>query len=363
MTATPNAGKDPRRNIHDAEGLNTGAPPALLHEPVTPTSLWYTRSHASIPAVDPASYRLTISGLVDRPLSLSLTDIEALGRQQALATLVCAGLRRAELAAWQPVPGELLWGSEPISTGRWSGIPLRRLLERARVRREASYVEFIGLDRVERGGAVFGFGGSIPLSKAMGEEVLLADRLNGAPLPPEHGYPLRAVVPGYYGARSVKWLGQIVLRAAPSTNYFQTHAYRIQRRVDPENSRSVQAGEELAEIVLNSAIIQPEAGARLRAGKVLVRGWAIGPGARTPSRVELSADGGASWTPVRLTGDGAFTWRHWETEVHFAPGEHTLIVRAFDHTGAGQPAELSEVWNVKGYGNNAWHRITVTAGD
>src|SRR5690606_5247638 len=124
---------------------------------------------------------------------------ERLGRQDALATLACAGLRRAELEAWQPIPGELPWGSEPISTGRWSGIPLGRVLERAGVRHDATHVEFIGLDQVERNGAVFGFGGSIPLSKAMGEEVLLVDRMNGGPLPPAHGYPLRVVVPGYYG--------------------------------------------------------------------------------------------------------------------------------------------------------------------
>ncbi|MFN8652870.1 MAG: sulfite oxidase [Gemmatimonadales bacterium] len=362
MTAIPMAGKDPRRNVHDPEELNTGAPPVLLQDPLTPTSLWFTRSHAPVPIVDAASYRLTVTGLVERPLTLTLTELEAIGRQESLATLVCAGLRRVELEAYRPVPGELLWGSEPISTARFSGLPLRRVLERAGVKAGASHVEFIGLDRVERHGEIFGFGGSIPLAKALSDEVILADRMNGAPLAPEHGFPLRAVVPGYYGARSVKWLGQVVVRDAPSVNYFQAQAYRVQRAVDPEHPRSVAQGSPLGEVVLNSAILEPEAGARVKAGTVRLTGWAIAAGGGAPARVEVSADGQA-WRAATLTGEGSFAWRHWSLDVMLAAGAHTLAVRAIDHDGAVQPAELAEVWNVKGYANNAWHRVQVTAAD
>lgn len=362
MTAIPMAGKDPRRNVHDPEELNTGAPPVLLQDAITPTSLWFTRSHAPVPAVDAESFRLAVTGLVERPLTLALTDLAAIGRQESLATLVCAGLRRVELEAWRPVPGELLWGAEPISNARWSGIPLRRVLERAGLKPGASHVEFIGLDRVERHGAIFGFGGSIPLAKALGDEVLLADRMNGAPLAPEHGYPLRVVVPGYYGARSVKWLGQIVVRDTPSTNYFQAQAYRVQRTVDPENPRSVANGAPLGELVLNSAILEPEVGAVVRAGSLRVTGWAIGAGGGALSRVEVGVDH-QPWRAATLSGEGEFAWRHWSLDVTLTPGPHTLAVRAFDHSGGGQPAELAEVWNVKGYANNAWHRVQVTAAD
>lgn len=347
----------------DAEGLNAGADPALLRDFVTPVDLLFTRSHAPVPSVDPGTYRLRVHGMVSRELTLTLGDLAGMARREETATLVCAGIRRSELEAVRPVPGELPWGAEPIGTGRWSGVPLADILALAGLDHRATHIEFIGLDRVERGGRVFGFGGSIPREKALGGEVLLADRLNGAPLPAEHGFPLRVVVPGYYGARSVKWLGEVVAREGPSPNYFQTQAYRVLRTPSAENPRDVSAGTELGELVLNSVITSHAAGDRVAPGPAAIAGWANGTGGRPPARVEVSTDGGAHWMAARLSGEGRFTWRQWRAEVTLPPGLHDLVVRAVDHDGRGQPAGLAEVWNVKGYANNAWHRVTVRAGN
>lgn len=350
--------------VKDPDGLNTGPPPGLLTDPITPTAILFTRSHAPVPHVDAASYRLRVSGLVRNPLELSLADLAGFARREETATLICAGLRRSELEAVRPVPGELLWGAEPVGTGVWSGVPLREVLAQAQVMGPASHVEFIGLDQVERGGKVFGFGGSVPLEKATGTEVLLADRLNNLPLPAEHGFPLRALVPGYYGARSVKWLGEIVVREGGSANYFQTQAYRVLATPRSDDPRAVRDGTELGELVLNSVISAPESGARVPPGRCVMSGWAIGPGGQALARVEVSPDGGSSWSEAQvLPADGDFAWRHWRATVNLTSGRHTLVVRAFDKKGRGQPAELAEVWNVKGYANNAWHRVAVTAAD
>lgn len=355
--------KDPRRLVHDPQGWNAGPLPALLGgQPVTPASLFFTRSHAPIPTLDPRRWRLRVGGLVRRPLELSLAELTGgFPRREVAATVACAGLRRAELNAVRPVEGELPWGNEAISTGRWGGVALAEVLDRAGVRAEGEHVEFTGLDEVERGERRFGFGGSVPLAKALAPEVLLAFELNGAPLPPEHGFPLRAIVPGYFGARSVKWLGEVTVRADPSPNYFQTRAYRVQRTETPGDPRDVSNGTPLGELILNSAILFPSAGGSLPAGEAVVTGWAVAGAGRRLSRVELSADDGRSWATVELAPEhGPWAWRLWRAPVRLSPGSHTLVVRAFDAVGEGQPPELRAVWNVKGYANNAWQRVPVT---
>jgi sulfite oxidase len=352
--------KSPRRLIHDAEGLNTGSWPVAAQDFITPVDRFFTRSHAAVPRIDPVSWRLRVGGLVEQPRSFSLAELLGYFPSRTVAaTLVCAGLRRDEFLSLGPLPGELPWGPEPAGTGEWTGVALGDLLRALGVKPDASHVELIGLDRVERHGEQFGFGGSIDLAKALGDEVLLATHLNGAPLPPQHGFPLRAVVPGWIGARSVKWLGQITLRKDPTSNYFQTQAYRVQRQIDPQNSRDVSAGVALSEVPVNAVILEPEPGQRLAAGPMLVRGWAMGSGARVVTRVELSLDG-REWTPARLLPqESAWTWTFWEAPLVLSPGRHTLMVRATDSSGATQPAEAADTWNVKGYANNAWHRVAV----
>jgi sulfite oxidase len=350
------------RLVHDPEGLNTAAWPIGTDHLVTPIDLFFTRSHGPVPRIDSATWRLQVGGLVDRPRSFSLEDLGAFPRREVTATLVCAGLRRDEFLTLGPLPGELPWGPEPVSTGRWSGVALRDILQAVGPVEGACHVEFIGLDRVERQGQQFGFGGSIDLAKALSDEVLLADQLNGAPLPEAHGFPLRAVVPGWIGARSVKWLGNVRLSAEPSPNYFQSRAYRFQREIDPRDPRDITAGIALSAVPLNAVILYPTADLVVPAGRVVARGWAMGSEGRPVTAVELSADGGDRWVSARIATRGkAWTWSFWEAALRLAPGSHALVVRATDSAGETQPPALSATWNVKGYNNNAWHRVEIRA--
>jgi sulfite oxidase len=348
--------------VHDAEGLNTGTWPIIAADQlVTPVERFFTRSHAAVPVIDASNWWLEVDGLVDRPQRFTLEELHRrFSERSVTATLVCAGLRRAELLASGPLPGELPWGPEPVSTGLWTGVALGDLLDAVGVDDRARHVEFTGLDHAERLGNQFGFGGSIELEKARSDEVLLATDLNQAPLPAAHGYPLRAVVPGWIGARSVKWLGRITLREAPSENYFQSQAYRIQREVSPDAPRDVSAGVALRGVPLNAMIVTPAADAVVAAGPVGVRGWAMGSEGRPLTSIELSPNGGGDWLPARIVAPGShWTWTFWEAVVNLEPGGHLLVARAVDGSGAAQPQHLDEAWNVKGYNNNAWHRVPI----
>lgn len=349
--------------MHDAEAHNSGMLPAIeAGEVITPVDRFFVRSHGTHPEIDVDAWRLAVCGLVERPLALSMADLErTFPRQRVASTLVCAGMRRVEYLSLGPLPGELPWGSEAASTGEWSGFPLREVLRAAGVRDGARHVELIGLDDVERHGARFGFGGSIDLDKALSSEVLLATHLNGAPLPVAHGFPLRAVVPGWIGARNVKWLGRIVVTNAPSDNYFQSRAYRVQREINPADPRDVSAGVAMRGVPLNAVIVNPEPDAVVPAGTTVVRGWALGDGAGALARVELSTDGGRTWRAARTAAAaGPWTWTFWEVAVDLPPGPQTLIARAIGADGAMQPAAVADTWNVKGYGNNAYHQVTVS---
>jgi sulfite oxidase len=234
---------------------------------------------------------------------------------------------------------------------------LRDVLHAAGVREGARHVEFVGLDQVERHGRQFGFGGSIDLAKA--DDVILAHELNGKALPAVHGFPLRAVVPGWIGARSVKWLGRITLLNEPSSNYFQARAYRFLREVNPQDPRDVSGGTALTEVPLNSVILHPEPSQVVPAGRVRVSGWAIGSGGRALTAVQLSSNGGTDWTPAHVvTASAGRTWSYWEVTLDLVPGRYSLVVRAADTTGIPQPSSIDATWNVKGYNNNAWHRVT-----
>lgn len=329
---------------------------ALVAAPFTPNDLFFVRNHAPAPTIDPVSYRLGVHGLVQRPLMLSLDELRTrFPTKRVDATLQCAGNRRQELLPYGEIPGELLWGEEAISTAVWEGVPLRAVLDAAGIYHGAAHVEFIGLDKIE--GKAEGFGGSIPLDKALCDEVLLADRMNGAPLPVEHGYPLRVVVPGYLGARSVKWVGEIVVREQPSENYYQARAYKLfPGHVSPQTV-VWEEGMMLGEMPVTSVICTPQAGANVR-GPLTVAGYALTSGGRHIVRVEVSADNGTTWIGATLHPiDSPWAWTLWQTELTLPPGEHELTVRAWDSAANTQPAEVVQVWNFKGYYNNAWHRV------
>lgn len=355
-------GKHRRLIVRQESPFNGGPPPDLLTQTaLTPNDLFFVRNHGEIPEIDPAAWRLSVGGLVRRPLSLTLEEIRHLPKATVTATLQCAGIRRQELALVEPIPHELPWGPEAVSTAEWSGACLSDILAAAEPRRRARHAAFVGRDETERHGERFCFGGSIPLAKAWGQEVLLAYEMNGEPLPPVHGAPLRVVVPGYIGARSVKWLTRIAVQESPSDNYFQAKAYRMFPSSMRPETVDYAAGFMLGELPVNSVICSPGEGESLPAGRVRIAGWAMAGGGRRVERVEVSADGGRTWTVAGVDDErGDWAWRLWNAELDLPPGSHEAVCRAWDSAAQTQPEHPSQVWNFKGYANNAWHRVRIT---
>ena len=353
-------GKSPDLQIRQQDPFNGGPPPGQLRRSfVTPSDLFFVRNHGNVPAVDAATYRLQVSGAVRQPLSLSLAELGEYPRHEIAATLQCAGNRRSEFAAVRPIPHELPWGDEAVSNAIWAGVRLSDVLRAAEPGPGARHAVFSGLDETERHGERCLFGGSVPFDKAMQPEVLLATEMNGEPLPPVHGSPLRVVVPGWIGARSVKWLGRIHLQETPSDNYFQAVAYRLfPAAVGPENV-VWEEGTMLGEQCVNAFVTAPRAGEVLRAGDVRCEGIALAGGGRSIERVELSTDGGKSWIQTDLGHDQrTWSWRFWETTLPVTAGDYEIVVRAWDSASQTQPASVDQVWNFKGYMNNAWARVS-----
>ena len=357
--------KHPDLVVKQESPFNAGPPPSLLSRShVTPTDLFFVRSHGDVPEVDVNSYRLEVNGGVLKTLSLPLEEIKNnFERVTVSATLQCAGNRREELMAVQPIPNELPWGVDAIGHAAWAGVRLRDVLAVAGVEGEAGFhphLEFGGLDETERLGSRINFGGSIPLAKGLNPEVILAYEMNGEPLAPVHGFPLRAIVPGYIGARSVKWLNRITVQAEPSQNYFQSHAYRL---FDPHVRAETVKWEEgvmLSEMNVTSVICSHAEGERVRAGLVTVQGYALTGGDRQIARVEVSCDGGGTWVQAELLNQSCpWAWVLWKANFELQPGKYQLVVRAVDSSANEQPQNVSQVWNFKGYMNNAWHRVNV----
>ncbi|HEX4679000.1 MAG TPA: sulfite oxidase [Gaiellaceae bacterium] len=353
-------GKPADTIVHEQEPFNAEPPRgALGREAITPVERFYVRGHGAVPAV-PADASLRVEGLVDEPLELSLEQLRdgRFAQVEVTATLQCAGNRRVELVAIHDIPGEASWGSGATGTAVWRGVRLADVIAAAGPRPDARHVAFVGAERAEEAKPPQRFGGSVPLEKALRPEVVLAWEMDGAPLPSVHGGPLRVVVPGYIGARSVKWLQQVELRADPFDGYFQETAYRLIR---PGEQPAPGLGIELGEILLNADILsaddeQPRAGSPFE-----LRGYALAGGGRSVARVEVSCDGGETWKVARLLEDlGPWAWRLWSLRVELPAGDHQIFVRAWDTSGGTQPESPDTVWNPKGYMNTSWGRMRIT---
>jgi sulfite oxidase len=274
------------------------------------------------------------------------------------------------LAAVRPIPGEVLWGAGVISTARWTGVSLADVLAVAGPLGEARHVAFDALDVAERADPPQPFGGSVPMAKATAGEVLLAWAMDDAPLPAVHGAPVRVVVPGYIGARSVKWVCHVRAQREPSDSYFQARDYRL-LPPDADPARAARgAGLSLGPLALNAAVLAPEDGQELPAGPRRVTGYAIaGDGrgvARVDVRVEPRPDGQQAgrddgWRQAELgPAPSPWAWRLWEATLEIPAGPVDIVARAWDTSGTVQPERPATVWNPRGYGNNAWSRAHVT---
>lgn len=350
--------------VHEDEPFNVESSHAALAEaPLTPTDAFYVRGHGPVPELDPDAFRLRVGGLVQRDLELSLDDLRSglLEVHEVVATLQCAGNRRAGLVAVRDIPGEAPWGPGATGTATWRGVRLADVLEAAGPTAAAAHVGFEGADDAPEARPPQRFGGSIPLDKARRPEVLLAFAMNGEPLTPVHGAPLRSVVPGYIGARSVKWLDTIEVRDRPWLGYFQDVVYRM---LPPDAHPAPGAGFPLGIVALNSDVLAPADGASVDAGPVEVRGYAFAGGERSVTRVDVEVDGpvGGGIIQAELLDDlGRWAWRQWRATIELGPGEHTIAVRAWDSSAATQPRDPALLWNPKGYCNNAQALVRVTA--
>jgi DMSO/TMAO reductase YedYZ molybdopterin-dependent catalytic subunit len=333
-------------------GRNRGMPLEALRYDVTPTGLHYLLIHFDIPAVDPATWRLRIDGLVDRPLELTLDDLRGRPRRTIPVTLECAGNGRARL---RPRPVSQPWLFEAIGTAEWGGTPLAPLLDEAGLHDDATELVFTGADRGVQGGVEHDYQRSLAISEARRQEVLLVDEMNGAPLQPQHGFPLRLLVPGWYGMASVKWLGRIEAIAEPFNGYQQKTSYRY--RIDADDPGAPVSRIRVRALMSPPGI--PDFFTRRRlvdAGLVTLRGRAWG--GRAPiRRVEVAIDG--DWADATLESPlGDWAWRGWSFEWAAGPGEHRLACRATDADGDVQP--LESPWNYQGMGNNGVQSIEVT---
>jgi sulfane dehydrogenase subunit SoxC len=332
---------------------NHGMPLEALRYDLTPVGLHYLLIHFDIPAVDERTWRLGIGGHVRSQLAL---DLDQLRRRPAVTvpvTLECAGNGRAWL---QPRPVSQPWLHEAVGTAEWTGTPLRPLLEEAGVLDGAVEAVFTGVDRGVQDGVEHAYERSLPLAEAFRDEVLLAWAVNGQPLPPQHGFPLRLVVPGWYGMTSVKWLRRITVVTEPFRGYQQTPAYLLQSSEDDP-------GVPVTRIAPRSLLLPPgipdflSRTRLLESGRQLLRGRAWS--GRAPiARVEVSIDGGASWRAAGL-GErrSPWAWVAWSLPWEATPGQYELCSRAVDEAGNGQP--LEQPWNLGGFANNAVQRVRV----
>ena len=350
-TAGPTTGPLTREELQ-LSARNHSMPLEALRREVTPPGLHYVLTHFDIPDIDGDAWHLRISGAVERALELNMA---ALRRDPAITvpvTLECAGNGRSLLT---PRPMSQPWVQEGVGTAHWTGVPLAYLLGKAGVLQNAVEVVFTGADAGVQGGVPHHYARSLPIREALRADVVLAYKMNGAELPPQHGYPLRLVVPGWYGMASVKWLRSIEVVTSAFSGYQQKVAYRYQESADD-------AGTPVSRIRVRSLMVPPGVPdfftrkRILSAGPVLLQGRAwSGQGAVTG--VDVGIDG--TWLPAQLEKPvGGFAWRKWTLPWIAEPGEHELSCRAADATGASQPLEQN--WNYQGMGNNMVQRVSVT---
>jgi sulfite oxidase len=343
--------------VHERLPYNAETPAAALGaSDLTGLDHFYVRSHGTVP--EGGDWRLRVDGLVAAELELTLGELrERFAEHEIVATLQCAGNRRVGLMAVREIPGEAPWGPGAIGTARWRGVALADVLTAAGIRDEAGHVGFCGADVSAEAEPPQRFGGSIPRHKALAPEVLLAWEMNGEPLRPVHGAPLRVVVPGYIGARSVKWLARITALAHESDNHFQAVAYRL---LPAEAEVAHGAGVALGAAAVNAEILTPHEGETVPPGPVAVTGYAFAGDDRRIVRVDVSADGGTRWQQADLLDDlGPWAWRRWRASVPLGPGRAEIVARAWDSAAATQPERPGPLWNPKGYANNGWARVTV----
>ena len=322
-------------------GLNQETRLETIRGYLTPASHFFIRNHSATPTLDVRTWRLRVEGeAVERPLDLSFDDLLRLPSRAVICYVECAGNGRAFFNEFMgKVASGTQWRQGAIGVSEWTGVPLGSVLDLARVRRDTPRdilnVLVEGLDSVK-------VNRPMSLAKALEEDTLLAYAMNGEPLPPDQGFPLRAIVPGWVGINNIKWVGRIEVRKSTINVPTTTNTYVLE---GPDYPSKVV----LREQTIKSAVALPWSGT-LSAGRQRVRGFAWSPAGRI-SRVEYSLDRGATWAPATLREPSiARAWTQWDFEWDARPGEHAILTRATDDRGNTQPVTMP--WNAQGYGYN-----------
>jgi len=325
------------------------APVALLDSWITPIEHFYVRSHLPAPGgIEAATWTLAIDGEVNAQTTLTLDDLRKMPPATVTSTLECAGNGRA---FFEPPVAGIQWTRGAVGTARWTGVRLGDVLKRAGVKSTGRFVTMNGADRAL--GTMPDFVRQVPMDKAMQSDTILAYEMNGQPIPALHGFPLRAIVPGWEGAYSVKWLTSLRVLDKEFDGFWVATGYRYPtKRVAPGSAVDPKDMAPLMGLAVKSLITRPLEGAIVPPGKVEVAGFAWA-GEVDIARVDVSADAGATWQPARLTGEQAkYTWRRFEYAFDATKPESYLILsRATDVNGRTQP--VTPAWNPSGYLWNA----------
>jgi len=336
--------------------LTLEMPMSRLTSWITPLDSFFVRNNLLMPTVDPSDWRLTVDGEVERPMTLTYPEFMQLGSVSVTNTIECAGNGRVN---YRPPIGGVRWGRGGVGTAVFEGPALRDVLRHAVLKPTAKHVAFRGLDIVPQGASEFIR--SIPIDKALDGNTLLATRMNGAPLTPEHGFPVRSLVPGWIGAASIKWLQEIRVLPHEFDGFYMNPGYRIPVAAGSSAAPAQSQTISLTSLRVKSIIAQPAEGAVLdlpQQGSIAILGasWA---GESEIARVDVSLDGGTTWHVSNLDPDHArYAWRLWRYEWRpRSPGPYTLLSRATDSHGRTQPME--PVWNAGGYLWNGVDRIHV----
>ena len=333
---------------------NHGMPLEGLRYDVTPIGMHYLLTHFDIPAADEQTWTLQIGGHVREPFVLTMDQLRARPAVTLAVTMECAGNGRARL---EPRPLSQPWLSEAVGTAEWTGTPLGPILDEAGLSGDAVEVKFTGADHGIQGEQEQDYERSLSIAEASKPDVLLVYSINAQPLPPQHGYPIRLLVPGWYGMTNVKWLRQITVSAEPFDG-FQMDAYRVRRNAEDQ-------GVPVTRMQPRALMIPPgfpdffERTRTVESGVVRLEGRAWSGWAQI-SRVDVSTDGARTWSPAKLGAQhGPHAWIGWSFDWEAVRGQHELLVRATDRAGNVQPQDPP--WNHHGVQNNAVQRVLVTA--
>lgn len=365
--------RSPILKVNTHEPFNAETPPVLLPESyLTPNEIFFVRNHLPVPHISAESYVLEISGEGMDPVKLSLEDLKSkFPKHTVTVTIQCAGNRRMDLADTKPVKG-IPWTGGAIGNAQWSGAYLRDVLIFAGVKEESDvqHLHIEGLDTNPITGEHYG--ASIPIEKAMDPrgDCILAYEMNGSEIPLDHGYPVRAIVPGIVGARNVKWLGRIVASREEYGGFWQQLDYKGFSPSVNWDTVDFSSAPAIQELPVQSLICYPQSGSSIPEGEedLTLRGIAWSGGGRAIIRVDVSVDGGQSWHTAELT-EGtqqrrgrAWAWTFWETTVPLPPheGELEVCCKAVDLSYNVQPDTSAPIWNLRGCLSNAWHRIHIT---